>query len=271
MELAATPTRIARLVISHRWLLAELMRRDLRGRFAGARLGLLWSLITPAVQLAAYATLFGTVYTAPGSRHLAGVSPAATLMCGLWPWWAFQEAVTRGAVALVEHGSLLRRLSIPIVLPIIAAASVAILLQMIGFTLFLVSFAMSGAISLKVTWWLLPGLVIIHGLLAIGMALVCAPMYLAARDTLYGLNAGMMLGFFVSPVLFSLDALSLPVRVALAMNPIAVVLQLFRQAVLGEAWVPLALTMVPMAATVGLWRLGARLTSRVEGRIDEYW
>lgn len=261
---AAGPLRTA---FAHRRLLLELVRRDIRARFAGARFGLLWSLITPAVQLAAYSLIFGYVYADP-SRPRGVVM--ASLFCGLWPWWAFQEGVTRGAGSLVEQASLLRRLPMPSVLPLLAATTASVILQMLGFVLFLAVFALLGIIEPRAAWVLLPVLVALHLAVTIGIALVLAPFYLVARDVMYAVNLVLVIAFFLSPVLYELELLPPGVRGLAMLNPLAGLLGLYRTVVLG-AVVPPVVSLLSLAGAAWVsWSWGAKLLSRVEGRIDEY-
>jgi ABC-type polysaccharide/polyol phosphate export permease len=251
----------------HRRLLFELVRRDIRARFAGARFGLLWSLINPAVQLAAYGLIFGYVYS-NGSRPRGAVT--SSLFCGLWPWWAFQEGLMRGTGALVEQASLLRRIPMPAVLPVFAATIGAIAIQMLGFGLFLLVFAGIGAIDPRAGWIGLPLLVVVQLAITAGMALVLAPLYLVARDVMYVVNLALTIGFFFSPVLYQLDYLPAQLRGVVALNPLAGLLGLFRTCVLGDAWPPL-IALVMLGGTIAAaWNVGARLMARIAGRIDEY-
>jgi ABC-type polysaccharide/polyol phosphate export permease len=264
-------TRAARdllgVAVDQRRLLFELVRRDVRARFAGARFGLLWSLINPAVQLAAYGLIFGYVYADP-SRP--GGAVTASLFCGLWPWWAFQEAAMRGTAALVEQASLLRRLPMPAPLPIFAATIASVAIQMLGFVLFLMVFAALGVIEPRAAWLLLPAFLALHLALTAGLALLLAPLYLVARDVMHMVTLGLTVGFFLSPVLYQLGDLPASVQGLAALNPLAGLLGLARTLVLGAdlpPWLSLVSLSVAIAAS---WQWGALLVSRIDGRIDEY-
>lgn len=258
---------VLRLAHEQRRLLIELVRRDIRGRFAGARFGLLWSVITPAVQLAAYSLIFGYAY---GTASRSGSAVTASLFCGLWPWWAFQEGVVRGMGALVEQAGLMRRVPMSATIPVLAATIASVAIQMLGFVIFLAVFAALGVIEPSGHWLLLPLVVALQLALAIGVALVLAPLYLVVRDAMYAVNLLLTIGFFVSPVLYQLDALPAGIRSVALLNPLAVVIGMFRASVLGVA-LPSALGLVSVVAvTWGVWHVGTVLVSRVEGRIDEY-
>ena len=137
--------RFLRELVENRTLLLELVRRDVRGRFAGARFGLLWSLLNPAIQLLSYGLIFGFLYGASDPTRRSVL--VASLFCGLFPWWAFQEGATRGMTALVDQSALLRRIPMPPFLCVCAATISSFLLQMIGFLLFLGAFSLAGLVG----------------------------------------------------------------------------------------------------------------------------
>lgn len=258
---------MVRDAVAHHRLLFELVRRDIRARFAGARFGLLWSIINPAVQLAAYGLIFGYIYADP-ARPRGAVT--ASLFCGLWPWWAFQEAAMRGTGALVEQASLLRRLPMPAALPVLAATIGSVAIQMLGFVLFLLVFAALGVIEPRTAWLLLPAVVVLQLALTAGLVLFLAPLYLVARDVMYVVTLALTIGFFFSPVLYQLGDLPTSVRGIAALNPLAGLLGLVRMIVLGAECPPWIALVALAAAILAVWNWGGRLMARIEGRIDEY-
>ena len=264
---AASGLGLLRVALGHRRLLLELVRRDVRARFAGARFGLLWSLINPAVQLTAYGLIFGYVYADP-SRPRGAVT--ASLFCGLWPWWAFQEAAMRGTASLVEQAGLLRRLPMPAALPVFASTLAAIGIQMLGFGLFVAVFSLLGVIEPRIAWALLPLVLVLHVALTTGLALFLAPLYLVARDVMHMVSLALTVGFFLSPVLYQLSDLPAWARAVAALNPLTGLLGLVRTLVLGAEPPPWIAVVALLVAIAACWHWGARLMARIEGRIDEY-
>lgn len=253
----------------NRGLLLELIRRDIKSRFAGARFGLLWSLFNPAIQLVSYGLIFGFLY---GSADPLRRSVLVTsLFCGLFPWWAFQEGTMRGMSALVDQASLLKRIPLPPVLCILAATISSFLLQMIGFLLFLIAFGVIGLVTPSLAWLWLPVVMAAALALAVSLALLLAPLYLVLRDTLYVVTAAMTLGFFASPVLYELDFLPARFQPVAALNPLAGLLGLYRAVVI-EAPMPSLASLVALGLGITLaWAFAMAFLRRLEGRLDEYW
>jgi lipopolysaccharide transport system permease protein len=250
-------------------LLLELIRRDIRGRFVGARFGLLWSLFNPAIQLLSYGLIFGFLYGSSDPQRRSVL--VSSLFCGLFPWWAFQEGTMRGMAALVDQATLLKRIPLPPVLPVVAATTASFALQMVGFLIFLAVFSVVGLLVPTADWFWLPAVMSLSLVLSLTLALVLAPLYLVVRDTLHVVTALLTIGFFASPVLYDLDFLPASLRFAAECNPMAALLGFYRAIVLGTE-PPATVSVVALAAGIGLtWALAMSLSSRLEGRIDEYW
>lgn len=257
-------------LIRKRHLVWALIRRDVSARFAGSRLGFFWSFLNPVIQLASYGIIFGLIYAPAGGRG-AGGSLVPALFCGLWPWWAFSEATIRGYSALVDQSALLKRFPMPIEVCVVAAATSAFLLQIVGFALFLIVFALLGVVSPQIGWWFVPGVVVAELVLVNVLALVLAPLYLVVRDTGYIANACLTIGFFASPVLFVFDSLPAGLRIVPMLNPMAALIGLYRTFVLGQPWPPVISLVVLLASIIGLFLLAGRLLARLDGVLDEYW
>jgi homopolymeric O-antigen transport system permease protein len=273
-RLELSPTRVMWLArvpaaaIRHRRLLLELTRRDIRQRFVGSRFGLLWTVINPLIQLAAYSAIFGFVYNAsPDTPRLVFV---ATLYCGLSAWWAFQEGSLRGLTALVDLAPLLRKVPVPPEVCILASVLGAVLLQGLGFLLFLVVFAAVGGVAMTPNLLLLPVAAVLGLLLAASAGLALAPLHVVLRDTQHVVAALWTVLFFASPVLYRVDALPSALRGLAWMNPLTAVIGLYRSAVLGlpvEAAISFASCLTAIA--VG-WAVGTALLYRLDGILDEY-
>jgi ABC-type polysaccharide/polyol phosphate export permease len=261
------------LRLAREWrLVGALIRRDVGSRFAGSRLGFFWSLANPAIQLVSYGVIFGLIYGAGKSGNRPG-EPALVpaLFCGLWPWWAFSDATTRGYASLVDQSALLKRFAMPAEACVVAAATAAFLLQIVGFLLFLVVFAVLGMIAPQPTWLLLPLVIAIELLFANALALFLAPLYLVVRDVGYVVSAALTVGFFVSPVLFTLDALPGWLKTLAKLNPMAALIGFYRTSVLGEPWPPATAVAVLVAAIATLMVASRALLTRLGDVLDEYW
>ena len=96
----------------HLFLLRELVKRDFQGRYAGSALGLVWSFLQPLWMLLLFTFVFSTVM----KISLAGARTghfAVFLFSGLLPWMAVQEGVSRASTAVTDNSNLVKKLSFP--------------------------------------------------------------------------------------------------------------------------------------------------------------
>ncbi|MEH2093115.1 ABC transporter permease [Nostoc sp.] len=82
---------------------------ELRYRYAGTGIGILWNIINPLCEILIYTVVFSLLL----SRGARGSSYALYLMAGLLPWRTFAETIASGSNAFVQNSIYLRRLAIP--------------------------------------------------------------------------------------------------------------------------------------------------------------
>src|SRR5205807_2759751 len=73
----------------HRGLLGELVRRDLKARYRGSNLGILWSLFNPLVYMAIYTVVFANFIRIPVQNG----SYPMFILSGLLAWNFFSQAL----------------------------------------------------------------------------------------------------------------------------------------------------------------------------------
>src|SRR3978361_1357456 len=92
----------------YRYLVATLVRRELRRKYKGSSLGVLWYLVNPLVLMGAYTLMFGHVFRL---QHFADFP--VFLMIGLMAWTFFSQSLLAAAESLTDQGSIVRRARFP--------------------------------------------------------------------------------------------------------------------------------------------------------------
>ena len=97
-------------LIRYRELFASLFQRDLRAKYKGSALGLLWTLALPVTLMLVYLVVFSVMLKARGTDvdHYW-----LFLLCGLPPWVFFATSVQSSARSLLENASLIRKVRFP--------------------------------------------------------------------------------------------------------------------------------------------------------------
>src|SRR5262249_1669809 len=85
---------------------------EVRTRYAGTSLGVVWHIIYPlTVVLVLGAVLSGALVSR--NPRLGALGAGLSIGCGLLPWLAFSDALSKGTSSLLDHGLYLRKLGIP--------------------------------------------------------------------------------------------------------------------------------------------------------------
>ncbi len=243
-------------VSGHLFLLKELIRRDFQGRYIGSVLGFFWSFAQPLWQLLLFTFVFSQVmrFELEGEQT---ESFGVFLFCGLLPWMAVQEGVLRGATAIVDNATVVKKAHLPLALLVLSPAVSALLHEGIAAAIFLVLLAATGELA----WQGLPLLLAVLPLqlaLTVGLGLLLCSLHTFLRDTAQIVGMLMMGWFYFTPIVYPLQQVPEQYRDLLAYNPLAPLVALYRQALLGGElrWVEgsgwlVGCTVVVLCA--GLW------------------
>lgn len=195
-----------REVLASRELLANLMSREIRGKYRRTVLGQLWSLLNPLALMLIYTAVFGFILRVrPDTGDPSGLDVFAIwLLVGLLPWVFFAAAIGQGVTSLVDNQNLIQKVYFPrVLLPLSVVGSS-------GYTwgfetiVLLVVLTVSGAFVIP---WI-PLLLVIMMLLAIfatGLTLMLAIANVYFRDTQYFLSIFLQMWFYLTPIIYPLS------------------------------------------------------------------
>ena len=209
-----------RELVAYRELVGNLARRDLSLKYKGSTLGIVWSLLNPLLMMAIYATIFGIVLRTVNTPHYW-----ALLLSGLLPWTFFSSGMLASTISFVRTSSLITKVYFPIEsLPI-----ANVLAHFVNFIISLVIFIpvlLIAGIQLGTSLLLLPLLLLATLAFTLGLGLLVATLTVYFRDLEHLIGIGLTAWFFVTPVLYPLNASALPPGAAryipiLKLNPLA--------------------------------------------------
>lgn len=249
------------------FLLRELVVRNLRSRYAGSVLGLLWSLLNPLWQLLLFTFVFSYVIRLPLDGEQTQ-NFAVFLFCGLLPWFAVHEGLSRAASAITDNADLVKKMLLPSELLVASLVIGALLHTAVGAAAFIVVLAVMGELSVASLPLLLVA-VLLQVALTFGLGLGLAGANVYFRDTAQATGLILNTWFYVTPIIYSVNiAPSGTIRQLLELNPLTGLVYLYRAAFLGGG---LQVSLVPLlACTAGGVVLGGALFARLkDGLADE--
>jgi ABC-2 type transport system permease protein len=186
-----------KMLLGSRELLVFLVRKDLKVKYKGSFLGLLWSMLNPAVVLTVYYVVF--------KYFLKNTTPdfALFLFCGLLVWNLFSTAVTGASSAIVGAAGIVKKVAFPReILPLsqVGTATIFFFFQAAVFILFLAGFRFAPDWSyLPLVGWGLVDLVV----LAAGFAVLLSAINVYMRDIEHLVGVLMQAWFWGVPIIYA--------------------------------------------------------------------
>ena len=185
-------------LLGTRELLSALLGRELAGKYKGSFLGIGWTLVRPLIMLFIYAVVIGEFLGA--ARSISNF--AIFVLVGLLFWNLISDSINMGSVSMTSNSTLLKKVWFPReVLPLtsFAVASVHFLFQVL--VLLFAYFAFSSWPTAGNLLYLIPAILIAFPV-AFGLSLIFAVLNVRFRDTQYIVEVGLVLSFWLSPVVY---------------------------------------------------------------------
>ena len=188
-------------MLRHRFLFEQMVRRELRAKYKGSALGVVWYLINPLVLMAVYALLFSTLLGAVDIEDYP-----LFLFVGLIVWLFFSQALLTAATSLVDQASLVSKVRFP--RATVPAAVVAVqLVPLLVLLALVVPVAVAVRGALDPALLLLVPVVVCLFAFALGLSLAVSVAHAHFRDVQPVLSAALLPWFFVTPIFFRLEDL----------------------------------------------------------------
>ena len=257
-------------LVRHRELFGSLFRRDLRAKYKGSALGLLWSLAHPVLLMLVYLVVFSfllKIQSADEHPHYW-----LFLLAGLPVWVFFATSLQSASRSLIENANLIRKVRFPRQLvPLSVVAT-----QLVAFT------TMTAIVLVLALWfrpesrdtaWLAIPVAAVIVLFVAGLSLAVAALNAVFRDVEFVVAALLLPWFFLTPILYRLEDLpgaeSRPWLIDLLHwgNPMTPAVEAFRTPLYAGALPPAADTLYLCVAAGLALVLGALVFSAVDDRI----
>jgi lipopolysaccharide transport system permease protein len=204
-----------RSVFQYRELVRNLVLKDLKLKYRDSVLGFLWSLANPLLLILVYSFVFGHI--------LRGGPPnfAYFMMVGILPWTFFAQAVMMSTGSIVDNGNLIRKVALP--MEVFPVATVLFNLAQFMFALF-VFFPMAllfFKVPVALSWLNFFLVLTLHILFTLGMCFIVSTATVFYRDVRHFTEILMMLLFWLTPIIYDIQAVPGTLRTAIYLNPVA--------------------------------------------------
>jgi ABC-2 type transport system permease protein len=206
----------------YRELLKTNVKKEIRGKYKGSFLGVLWSFVNPLLMTLVYALVFPFILK-NGQEHYV-----TFLIIGILPWNWFTTVLCQGSNTIVVNGGIVKKVYFPreiLPISIVTSGLVNFLISCLIICIFLIC---SG---IGFSWYIvfMPLIIVIQYILSLGLIFMTSSIDVYVRDAEYIVNFIVQMLFYATPILYSADIFNGSIiSLIIKLNPLATIITAYR-------------------------------------------
>jgi ABC-2 type transport system permease protein len=178
------------------WLLVD---KELRARYKGSALGILWSLAKPITQLLIYFVAIGEFLGA--SRSIPGF--AIFVLIGLTAWSFFSDIASQSSQAIIGNAGIIKKIHVPRIIFPLSVVGSSLVYFAIQFVVLGIAILIVGSLPEFPQFWLMFPSTAILILFGAGTAYLISSINVFIRDLQHLVDVALSILFWLSPIVYS--------------------------------------------------------------------
>ncbi|MDD3048720.1 MAG: ABC transporter permease [Bacilli bacterium] len=206
---------------NYRELLNTNIKKEIRGKYKGSFLGVLWSFVNPLLMVLVYAIVFPFILKSSEPHYVV------FLIIGIIPWTFFTTVINQGTTTVLGNANLIKKVYFPReILPISVATSG--LINFLISCLIIIAFLLISGMGLS--WYIvwLPVIFVIQYFISLGLIFILSAINIYIRDVEYIVNFIVMMLFYATPILYSPSLFPERLMWLFNLNPMAHIINAYR-------------------------------------------
>lgn len=258
------PRGLVKINLAEIWRYRDLLYifvwRDIKVRYKQTAIGVMWAVFQPLLTMIIFSFFFGRLAQIPSD----GVPYPIFVYTGLLLWNYFSAALTNASDSLVAGESIIKKIYFPrLILPASTVITPAID--------FVISFLVLGGLMAFYRFapgWsgivMMPVLLLISMLTALGVGLLFSAVNVKYRDVRYALPFFIQLGMYIAPVIYPVSLIPQKFQWITYINPMAGVITLARSLLLNTSVPNWNLLLISLAGSLVLFFIGLAYFRKTE-------
>jgi ABC-type polysaccharide/polyol phosphate export permease len=222
------PLTIWKNIREHHYLISNFIQRDLRLKYRNSLLGYFWSLLEPLMLSGVYFVLFVIIKGSPEPNYPLWV------ILGVIVWGHFSQSLNGSITSLTQNSELIKQVYFPREIFAITKVGSNLIIAILG--LFVaVPFMYYLDISPNEQLLMVPLGLILVSMLSLGVGLLLACLNTVNRDIEHFFRFVTRAGFFLSPVMWTVEMVSANALKYILINPMVVPITMIRNGIDGKS------------------------------------
>ena len=238
----------------YRELLKTNIKKDIRVKYKGSFLGILWSFLNPLLQVLVYYIVFPYLMRGAGMDNYI-----VYLVTGIVPWTFFSSAISVGTVSVKMNEGIIKKVYFPREILVISQVLSGVINFFISCIIVIV-FCLAFGVGISIHILAIPFIVIVQAVLTLGILFILSSVNVYVQDLEYIVTFIINMLFYGTPILYSLDQFSNAgiLLKLIQLNPMTSIMDAYRDAFLYHQWPDftalfLVLLLGVVVTIVGYW------------------
>ena len=216
----------------YRELLKTNVKKDIRGKYKGSFLGILWSFLNPLLQVIVYAIVFPYLM-----RGATIENYVVYLVTGIIPWSFFSTVVGVGTTVIKSNQGIIKKVYFPreiLIISQVISGLVNFFISCVIILLFCLGFGVG--VSIHILFILV--IAIIQAILSLGILFITSSINVYIQDLEYIVSFLLNMAFYGTPIIYEISQFASAGTLLkfIELNPMTPIINAYRDVFLYHQW-----------------------------------
>ena len=248
---------------NYRQLLKSNVKKDIRGKYKGSFLGVLWSFVNPLLTALVYAIVFPIILKSSEPHYVTFI------VIGILPWTYFTTVIMQGTNTILMNAGIIKKVYFPReILPI--SINTSGLINFLISCLIIFIFLICSGIGFS--WYILflPLIIITQYIFQQGLIFITSAINVYVRDAEYIINFIINMVFYATPILYSAKMFEgSTLSWIIYLNPMATIINCYRDVLFYQSMPHIKSLIVVLIGSCLLVWFGLYVFKKLERRFAE--
>ncbi len=205
----------------YRELLKTNVKKEIRGKYKGSFLGVLWSFINPLLMTLVYAIVFPFILKNTTPHYVT------YLIIGILPWNWFTMVIAQGTTSFLSNAGIIKKVYFPreiIPISVVTSGLVNFLIS----CLIIIVFLICSGIGFSKYILFFPIILIAEYIVCLAVVFLTSAINVYIKDAEYIINFLVTMLFYATPVLYTMDMFPARFQKILLLNPLVTIINSYR-------------------------------------------
>ena len=243
---------------NYRQLLKSNVKKEIRGKYKGSFLGILWSFVNPLLTTLVYAIVFPIILRNSEPHYVTFI------VIGILPWTYFTTVIMQGTTTVLMNSGIIKKVYFPReILPI--SINTSGLINFLISCLIIFIFLICSGIGFS--WYILflPFIIMIQYIFQQGIIFITSAINVYVRDAEYIINFIINMLFYATPILYSATMFEeSALKWIIYLNPMATIINSYRDILYYQVIPNVSSLLIVLLVSCILFYAGLKIFKKLE-------